>query len=179
MNPLKEKIFEEFFKNRDELILKYSEGHITKKEFLKKNFNYMKKVDLKPFFDIDSYEKGIFNYQYYNSIAKYYKMMATSVRGDYKKRKYYVEMTNLYYQKKDVSLLKLLEYLEFKNVEAYYIDVNSRLLQDKLYEIVLKDYEFAIFHSKSKWLQVELRKADIFKTQKRESLINEYINEKY
>jgi hypothetical protein len=175
-------VFDVFFENRDSLIVDYRDGLISKKEFLKKNFNFIKKIELKPFFDVDSYEQGIFNYQYYNSIAKYYKMMASEIRGggkNYSKKRYYAEQTNLYYHKKDNTLLKLLEHLNFKNTEAYYIEVNSPFLKDKLYEIVLKDYEFAVFHSKSKWLLMELEKAGIFKNVTRTSVIDEYINEKY
>ncbi len=168
-----------FFQARDKLISDYSEGKMSKQDFLKRNFNYMKKVKIKPFFTVDSYEKGIFNYQYFNSIAKYYKMMASNIRGWNRKKSYYIEQMDFYYQKKDFSILKLLEYLEYRNAEAYYINTNSKFLDNRLYEIVLKDYEFAIFHSKSRWLFSELKKAGIFSGGKRDSLIDEYINEKY
>lgn len=168
-----------FFLLRDEIITEYSAGRMSKKDFLIKNYNHMKKGNLKPFFTIDSYEKGIFNYQYFNSIAKYYKMMASNIKGRSKKKEYYIEKMTLYYQKKDFSILKLLEYLNYHNTEAYYINTDSKFLDNKLFEIVLKDYEFAIFHSKSKWLFSELKKAGIFKKEKRNSLIDEYINKKY
>ncbi|OHW62243.1 hypothetical protein EUAN_13130 [Andreesenia angusta] len=182
METVEKDIFDEFFENRDSLIVDYRDGVISKKEFLKKNFNYVKKSEVKPFFEINSYEKGIYNYQYYNSIAKYYKMMASEIKGggkSYSKKRYYVEKTNQYYHKKDNTVLKLLEHLNFQNTEAYYIEVNSPFLKDKLYEIVLNDYEFAVFHSKSKWLLMELEKAKIFKNETRKSVIDEYINEKY
>lgn len=172
-------IFNEFFRNRDFLIGEYSSGIITKKEFLKKNFKFIKKLDLKPFFEIDSYEKGIYNYQYYNSIAKYYKMMSSENKKGFIKKKEYLDLANMYYYKKDISIVKLLEYLNFKNVDAYYIEVNSNKLRDKLYEIVLKDYKYAILHSKSKWVLEVLEKNKIFSSHVKKSLIDEYINESY
>lgn len=173
------KVFEEFFKNRDFLIGEYSDGIITKKEFLKKNFKFIKKLDLKPFFDIDGYEKGIYNYQYYNSIAKYYKMMSSENKKGFIKKKEYLELANMYYYKKDISIVKLLEYLNFKNVDSYYIEVKSNKLKDKLYEIVLKDYKYAILHSKSKWVLEVLEKNKIFSETVKKSVIDEYINESY
>lgn len=92
---------------------------------------------------------------------------------------YFIEQTHLFYQKKDFSIIKLLEFLEFDNVEAYYIKMNSKSLDNKLYEIVLKDYDYAVFHSKSKWLMQDLKKAGVFKDEKKDSVIDEYINEKY
>ncbi len=171
--------FREFIKTRDSLISDYSEGNISKQDFLKKNYNYMKKTRIKPFFEVDSFEKGIFNYQYFNSIAKYYKMMASSIKGRSRRKMYFIEQTHLFYQKKDFSIIKLLEFLEFDNVEAYYIKMNSKSLDNKLYEIVLKDYDYAVFHSKSKWLMQDLKKAGVFKDEKKDSVIDEYINEKY
>ena len=173
------KELEKFFEKRDGLINKYSNGELSKQDFLRSNFNHMKNSKIKPFSTIDSYEKGIFNYQYFNSIAKYYKMMASNIKGRNKKKVYYIEQMDIYYQRKDFSILKLLNYLDFKNTEAYYINTNSKFLDNKLYEIVLKDYEFAIFHSKSRWLISELKKKGIFKDAKRNSIIDDYINEKY
>lgn len=173
------KDFDEFLKNRDKLISKYTDGELTKQQFLKSNYNYMKKIKIKPFFTIDSYEKGIFNYQYYNSIAKYYKAMASSINGRNQRKKYFIEKMETYYQKKDFSIIKLLEFLKYRNVEAYYIKINSKFLDNKLYEIVLKDYEYAILHSKSNWLLSDLKKAGVFLNEKKNSVIDEYINEKY
>ena len=62
--------------------------------------------------------------------------MASSIKGRNKRKNYFIEQTHLFYQKKDFSILKLLEYLEFNNVEAYYIKMNSKFLDNKLYEIV-------------------------------------------
>lgn len=178
----RENIFDRFFKHRDSLIIQYKNGDMTKREFLKENFDFVQKIRLKPFTKVDSYEKGIYNYQYYNVLAKYYNMLAAEIRNeeDFNKQcKSYIYKANYYYNEKDKATLKLLRFLEFKNVDAYFIKVESEFLNDKLYEIVLKDYEFAIFHSKSKWLIKILREQGVFSEGKKKSLIDGYINEKY
>lgn len=178
----KKGIFDFFFENRSSLILQYTNGDISKKEFLEYNFNFVQSMNLKPFSKIDSYEKGMYNYQYYNVLAKYYTMMARDIKRAGKHMKYYKYYKNLgnqYYQKKDQATYQLLKYLEFKNVEAYFINVDSKYLNDKLYEIVLLDYDEAIFHSKSLWLLDILRKEGVFIEGKKKSLIDGYINERY
>ncbi|CCQ98599.1 conserved hypothetical protein [[Clostridium] ultunense Esp] len=175
-------IFETFFQNRSSLIIQYTNGDITKKEFLEHNFDFVQGMNIKPFSKIDSFEKGMYNYQYYNVLAKYYTMLAKDIRRSGKHNKYYTyykNMGNEYYHQKDRATLQLLRFLEFQNVEAYFIQVQSKFLQDKLYEIVLLDYKEAIFHSKSYWLLEVLKEEGVFLEGKKKSLIDEYINEKY
>ncbi len=162
--------------------MQFTNGDISKKQFLEYNFDLVRKTNLKPFLRVDSYEKGMFNYQYYNVLAKYYNMLAKEIKNTKRQQKYYsyyYNKGNNYYHEKDRSALSLLKFLEFEGVEAYYIEVESKFLNDKLYEIVLVDYKEAIFHSKSKWLLDELKEAGVFMEDKKESLIDNYINEKY
>lgn len=178
----KESLFDKFFDNRDSLIIQYKNGDITKREFLTLNFEFIQKMQVKPFGKIDSFEKGIYNYQYYNALAKYYYMIAVDIKRKSKHQKYYktyVDKSNYYYAQKDKSTFKLLKFLEFRNIEAYYVKVQSKKLQDKLYEIVLKDYDYGILHSKSYWLLKVLREEGVFKEETKKSLIDSYINEKY
>ncbi|MCF6465761.1 DUF6648 family protein [Clostridium sp. Cult2] len=175
-------IFETFFENRSSLIIQYTNGDITKKEFLEYNFDFVQEMNIKPFSKIDSFEKGMYNYQYYNVLAKYYTMLAKDIRRSGKHNKYYIyykNMGNEYYHQKDRATLHLLRFLEFEDVEAYFIQVESKFLQDKLYEIVLLDYKEAIFHSKSYWLLEILKKEGVFIEGKKKSLIEDYINERY
>ncbi len=175
-------IFDRFFEHRDSLIIQFRNGDITKREFLQMNFDFIQKIRMKPFDRVDSFEKGMYNYQYYNMLAKYYTMLGVDIKRQGKHYKYFKNHLNKahrYYNEKDKSTLKLLRYLEFENVDAYFIKVESEKLKNKLYEIVLNDYEFAIFHSKSKWLLKILRANGVFEEGKRKSLIDNYINEKY
>ena len=88
-------------------------------------------------------------------------------------------MGNNYYNEKDNATVQLLRFLEFKGVEAYFIDVKSKFLQNKLYEVVLLNYKEAIFHSKSYWLLQVLKEEGIFIDGMKTSLIDGYINERY
>lgn len=182
INNRTSRTFESFFQMRSTLICKFSEGEITKRQFLEYNYDLVKRTHIKPFLRIDSYEMGMYNYQYYNVLAKYYKMLANEVKNTKKHAKYYnyyLNKGNNYYHEKDKSTLKLLEFLDFKGVEAYFVNVNSRSLQDELYEIVLLNYEEAIFHSKALWLLEILNEKKVFHKGLKDSLIDGYINEKY
>ncbi len=175
-------IFDDFFDNRSSLIIQFSNGDITKREFLEYNFELVRKTNLKPFLKVDTYEKGMYNYQYYNVLAKYYNMLAREIKNTRKHQRYYSYYRNKgnnYYHEKDRATLSLLKFLEFKGVEAYFIKVESKFLKGKLYEIVLLDYEEAIFHSKALWLLEILREEGVFIEEKKVSLIDSYINEEY
>lgn len=175
-------VFDKFFKQRDSLIIQYGNGDMSKREFLEANFNSVQNMNIKPFARVDSYEKGMYNYQYFNVLAKYYNMLSKEFKNDFNHREKYKEYrdnTNLYYGKKDQSTLKLLKYLNFQDIEGYFIKVESSFLNNKLYEIVLNNYDFAILHSKSEWLLRVLREERVFSETKKKSLIDGYINEKY
>src|SRR5699024_1393192 len=146
------------------------------------NFDLVQSTNLEPFLKVDRFEKGMFNYQYYNVLAKYYTSLAKGIRNTKKHKRYYtyyLNKGNNYYHEKDKSALSLLRFLEFERIEAYYIKVNSRMLKDKLYEIVLLDYKEAIFHSKAIWLLDILKDEGVFIDKTRTSIIDEYINERY
>ncbi|MFB0972922.1 MAG: hypothetical protein QMB54_08080 [Neofamilia sp.] len=73
----------------------------------------------------------------------------------------------------------MIKFLGFKGVEAYFIETKSVGLRGKLYEIVLRDFEEAVFHSKAEWLLTELQEAGVFLEGKHKSVISEYIDERY
>lgn len=174
--------FDAFIAHRSFLIKSYSNGEITKREFLKKNYEYFISGNAKPFIKIDLYEKGMYNYQYFNGLAKYYKMMAREVRNTKKHSKYYNYYLNLgqkYYEEKDNSVIDILKLIDFKNVECYFINCDSKGLEGELFEIVLNDKKEAIFHSKSEDILKLCKENNVFYPDKRDSLISEYINEKY
>lgn len=174
--------FEKFFEKRSHIIVELEKGNISKTEFLEANYQLVMKMNLKPFLRVDNYEMGMYNYQYYNVLAKYFNMMAKEVKNTKKHQKYYTyyfNKGNNYYHEKDKAALSLLKFLEFKGVEAYYVNLNSKGLDGKLYEIVLLNYKEAIFHSKALWFLEELKKNGVFIEEKRVSLIDEYINKTY
>ncbi|KXG74084.1 DUF6648 family protein [Thermotalea metallivorans] len=179
---IQENVFDKFFKHRESLIRQFKKGDISKREFIEEHYAFIERLNLKPFQRIDSFEKGIYNYQYYNMLAKYSYMKAKDPKLIQKHpaiAKKLLEDADGYYRQKDKSALRLLEYLEFKNVEAYFVKVHSNNLKDKLFEIVLKDYENVVFHSKSPWLMECLKEEGVWLEEKKRSVIESYINERY
>lgn len=175
-------IFDEFFENRDMLIIQHMNGDINKKEYLELNYKYMLGNNIKPFQRIDSFEKGLYNYQYFNMMAKYHRMIAQDIKDKGKHISYYSKYLNeadYYYNEKDKTTFRLLRFLQYENVESYYIKMESSLLEGKLYEILLKDYEFAVLHSKSLWLLEVLKKENVFANERKKSVIDYYVNQRY
>lgn len=180
-------IFEKLLTHRKSLILQFSQGDISKREYILENFRYIQNLRKEPYSKIDSFEKGFFNYQYYNSLAKFYKIEASYTKnrrdlGDQEERKYYKECldkSNEYYNLKDRSALKILELIDFVNVEAYYIKTQVPYFKGKLIEIVLHDYDDIIFHSRSSYVLERLKQINIFQDEYRKSVVDSYINQKY
>lgn len=171
-----------FFENRDRLIVSHMNGEIDKKSFLELNYKYMIDNKIKPFTTIDSFEKGIYNYQFYNVMAKYYRMIVQEIKESGKSINFYskyLDDVKYYYDEKDKTTFRLLRFLKYKNVEAYFISMESSTLEGKLYEIVLKDYEFAVLHSQSEWILGALKKENVFLSHIKKSVIDYYVNQKY
>lgn len=135
-----------------------------------------------PYININSYEKAMYNYQYYNAVAKYYRMLASSYRFDKKKKRNYndcLNISNNYYDQKDGVILDILRLKDYKEIEGYYVECNSKSLMNTLVEIVVKDEKEAIFHTKSERIIEKLKEKSIFDEKLRASLIDGYINERY
>ena len=96
-----------------------------------------------------------------------------------KKQKKYNEnlmKSNNYYAEKDKYLLKMIDFLDEKTTESYFIDMNSKRLNNSLFEIVVKDVDFAIFHSMNIEILQKLKEKNIFIDEIRISKINDYVN---
>ncbi|ABN51325.1 MAG TPA: hypothetical protein DEF39_05470 [Hungateiclostridium thermocellum] len=171
--------FEQFLKNRESLIEQYAKGDLTKEEFIEANYRCINSLDIKPFQKIDNVKKAIYNYQYYNVLAKYYQKKAHDLSRNHEARSDFLEQSNYYYSKKDEVTAKLLRLLDFKGIEAYFVKVKSKNLRKKLFEIVLLDYDNIILHSKSEAILNMLMKENVFINEVRNSLVDSYINQKY
>ena len=57
---------QKYFKYRQSLIDQYAKGDMTKREYLQKNYEAVVYGDIGPFRNMDTVEKALFNYQYYN-----------------------------------------------------------------------------------------------------------------
>lgn len=171
--------FDYFLKNRQSLIDQYTKGDLTKEEFIEENYRCINSLDIKPFQKIDNVKKAIYNYQYYNVIAKYYQKRAHDMTKRNEAREEFLELSNYYYSKKDDVTEKLLRLLDYSGIEAYYVKVKSPNLKKKLFEIVLKEYDDVILHSKSERLLNILKRENAFNNEERKSLVDSYINQKY
>ncbi|MCX8129220.1 MAG: hypothetical protein N3I35_03860 [Clostridia bacterium] len=171
--------FEQFLRNRQNLIDQYAKGDLSKEEFIEENYACINALDIKPFQKIDNVKKAIYNYQYYNVLAKYYQKRAHDLNKRNASREDFFELSNYYYSKKDHVTEKLLKLLDFRGIEAYFVKVKSPNLKNRLFEIVLKEYESVILHSTSESILNMLIYENAFSNEERKSLIDSYINQKY
>lgn len=170
-----------FCQRRSKLIADYTRGAMTKREFILNNFQLANQMS-GPYIKVDSFEKALFNYQYYNCMAKHYSMLARRHKKNKKnKRMYtrYFSLGNSYYDKKDASVYKILELLNYQAIKAYPIETDSKRLDNKLFEIVATQRDKAIFHSISPEIKKLLCEKGLFDGNKRPSLISNYINDTY
>ena len=189
--------FDKFLSNRQTLLYQYIKGDLTKKEFLDLNYSFIFKLDLNPFKKVDNVKKAVYNYQYYNILAKYYQSNANELSYNDVRRQDFISQSLYYYNKKDQTTLKLLNLINFKNVEAYFVKVKSLNLKNKLFEIVISDPDvllelsdgfylskgiensLLILHSKSTSILKVLKEEGVFLEKQKKSIIDNYINQKY
>lgn len=169
---------QKYFKYRQSLIDQYAKGDMTKREYLQKNYEAVVYGDIGPFRNMDTVEKALFNYQYYNALAKEKKTISTTRDMDYELKQDFLEQSNYYYSKKDKATLTALRMLDFKGVEAYFVKVRSKFLKGKLFEIVIAE-ESIILHSTSPLILKCLREEGVFQEGSRKSLIDDYVNRRY
>lgn len=166
-----------YFMYRQSLINQYIKGDMTKSEYLSQNLEAVLSLNINPFKNVDTVEKGLFNYQYYNALAKEAKMNSRNFSNPLTEKSY-IEKSNYYYEKKDKATLKVLNLLNYNDIDAYFIKVNSKYLKGKLFEIVLKDYNM-ILHSTNPTILNKLKEEFVFNENIKKSLIDGYINQKY
>jgi len=177
----KEQMMKKFFENRDALIDKYGSGRMNKTHFVEKNYEFMMDLKMKPFkLPLKDHKECIYNYQYYNIMAKYANLQAQELEFyDPKASQAFLEEEQSYYVFKDEATLSFLEYVDFENVESYFMHLNSNRLCGQLYEIVFKDYHRAIFHSMNPKILSKLRSNQVFSPVYKDSVISSYVNSVY
>lgn len=169
---------QKYFKYRQSLIDQYGKGDMTKREYLRKNYDAVVYGNIGPFRNMDTLEKALFNYQYFNALAKENKTISTTKDMDYDLKQDYMEKSNYYYSKKDKATLKALRMLDYRGVEAYFVKVKSKFLKGKLFEIVIEE-EDIILHSTSPLILKCLREEGVFQETSKKSLIDDYVNRRY
>jgi len=160
---------QKYFQYRQALIEQYIRGDMTKREYLDKNLDAVFSLRKTPFEQVDSVDKGLFNYQYFNALAK----EAFTGRDCY-----FGKDADYYYHKKDGATAAVLQLMHYRGVSAYMIHARSRFLNGKLFEIVLEDYGM-ILHCANRRIRERLEEEGVFCPEKRLSLIDGYINQRY
>ncbi|VEJ35481.1 Uncharacterised protein [Aedoeadaptatus ivorii] len=182
MEPVCDKWFEHFLERRNALIAAYERGDLDKKEFLECNLRDLNNSNVRPFLVIDRLEKGIFNYQYFNALAKSYRMEARKARIKPRSNRKYcrcLSLANKYYGKKDETILEILEFMEFREVYGYFVHCAGKNLDGRLFEIVFPAYPEFILHSTSKKIYDALLRNEAFLEETLRSKIESYINDRY
>lgn len=167
---------------RKESIDLLTDKKIGKNEFLEKNYEYLQKLDLKPFSSISSILEAIYNYQYYNIMAKRSNSLAFEIHNNPKKKRQYKMLINKrenFYCLKDKASLRLLELVEYDSIEAYFIKMKSKRLTGEIFEIVLKNHDKLILHSKNKDILKKLIENNCFDSEVKQSKIDSYVNKSY
>lgn len=172
--------FNHFLKTRQNLIFMYKKGDLSKSEYIEENYNLINSLGIKPFRKIDNVKKAIYNYQYYNVLAKYYRKLASQTPPHKVTHLEYAKKSDYFYDKKDKATESLLKLLDFKGVEAYFVKVSSPNLKKKLFEIVFTELDGIVLHSKNERILEMLRYEGVFKDDTvRKSVIDNYVNQKY
>lgn len=175
-------IFKSFLENRNMVIEMLDRGEIDKREFLVQNYRLLTQISIIPKKDIASIEEGVYNYQYYNGMAKYHAMILSEQRNAGKSEKKLSELANKienYYREKDKQTSALLEFVNYTGVDAYYIEMNSKRLEGTLFEINFYEFDKVIFHSKSEEIKENLIKNKVFSNEIKNSAIVDYVNTQY
>lgn len=168
---------QKYFNYRQALIDQYIKGDMSKREYLERNLDAVLSLNIKPFKNVDTVDKALFNYQYYNAMAKNAKINTTGYR-DKGYENILNEQSTYFYHKKDRATMRVLELLNYDNIEAYYIKVKSKYLKNKLFEIILEDSN-TILHSSSELIKKRLEEEGVFSSGVKRSLIDSYINQRY
>ncbi|SMP46439.1 DUF6648 family protein [Anoxynatronum buryatiense] len=175
-------LFKEYADIRESLIFQYKKGDLSKKEYIRESYDLLLRYEASPFQNVDSFDKAVFNYHYYNTMAKYIKMKADELRQKEKHQDLYRQMIqrkDRYYHQKDRTSWCAVKLLDFSGIEAYHIKVTSRFLKESLLEIIFFDHPEVVFHSRGKWLKEQLEKEGLFLDGTRRSVIEHYVNERY
>ena len=172
-----------YFRHRQHLIEQYIQGDMTKGEYLKENLRAVLSLDIEPFRNLDTVEKALFNYQYFNAIAKENMRLAKAAK-DYHTRKVYEKDAAYEYDMKDKATSRVVQLLDYRYMTAYFIRVRSQLLKGRLFEIVLEESRDnpvggIVLHSANERILQKLREEGVFTEERRYSVIDHYINQKY
>lgn len=173
----KEKL-QNFIRLRSEYIDLLDQKKISKIEFNERNNKLFTELNLRPFSKLDTFEKALFNYNFYNTKAKLALFNANRHREQNRDKKYKKEM-NLKlncYDEKDKATLAMIKLEDPTKIEAYHINLHSKNLGSSIFEVNFIDRDKVILHSKNEDIKQLLLDIGAFDQEIRSSLIDSYVN---
>ena len=159
---------------RNKLIDRLGCGDLDKVGFLFENYMLITRFNIKPFISPDTIDKCLYNYQYFNTLAKYNKTYP-----DKRLARKNIDMVKFFYDKKDQTIKAIISHKDAGIINAYPIRLHSKRLNKELMEIVLEDQEKCILHSLDPEIKKTLIKMKVYDDKPRESIISDYVNKPY
>ncbi len=164
-----------FVVRRTALIEELTEGKLNKRSFLDANYELTKRM--RPFVHPNSPEECLYNYHYYNALAKVEKTRARfSSRTRFVKR--FEDTARNYYCEKDKATMRMLDFFDADKVCAYPIQTSSQSLDGKLIEILFP-MPYVVFHTCDAEIRDRLQNAGVLENASKESTISSYVNALY
>lgn len=164
----------DYIRQRNNLIDRLTCGELDKVSFLFENYMLITRLNIKPFISPDTLDKCIYNYQYFNTLAKYNKSYP-----DKRMTKRNIDMVKVFYDRKDQTIRTIIDHKDVGRIRAYPIRLNSKRLDKELMEIVLEDQDKCILHSLDPEIKKTLIKMKVYDHKSRESIIADYVNKPY
>ena len=163
---------------RLELIERLEVGELDKETFILENYRLIGSY-MPQNFNVDSVEEGVVKYHCFNTKAKKLMLEADELEfRDPRKSDRLKENAYEFYVKKDKITLAMLEHVDYKDVSAYFINMNSKYLEGSIYEISFKAHDRVILHSRDRRILYKLKCAGCFDEEPRDSIIRDYVNTK-
>lgn len=165
----------QMLEKRNDLIDALSNEELSKDQFIEANYQLVERLCMKPFARVTCFEHGVYNYQYYNTMAKYFLRKKCQTHTKRRVKEYDAAVRNFYFLK-DQCIAQLLLFFQ-EHIIAYPVEVNSLRLQNQLIEIVYTNQEKIILHTINPAIKNQLITMGVFSDQQRRSLIHEYVNQ--
>ncbi len=174
-------VLERFIAGRDRLIDALEACELDKSAYLEAQYQAILELGSVPRRGpLESIEEGLFNYQYYNVLAKRERIQSKDeeFRNPEASRKHR-NQSDRHYALKDRETVKILELLNYEHVQSYFIETPARFLNGKLIEIIIDNNERAVFHTADEGIINRLVRAGVFAEGIRPSVIQAYIESDY
>ncbi len=178
MKYLNTKEIEALCEKRITLIEQLEIGTLSKEDFIIENYQMMKPYQ-KVNYDVNSIQEGTIKYHYFNTLAKKLMLEADGIEfKDPNRSEKLRDKAFDFYSKKDKITLNMLEFMGYKDVEAYFIHMKSKSLEGLIYEIRFSNQEKVVLHSKDRKILYKLKEANCFFEERMASVIEDYVNTK-